>query len=51
MCNPTVAMVAISAGSAALQYKIGAEQQKAENNKQKRQNQKTKSKKKRKTNQ
>ena len=29
MCNPTVAMVAISAGSAALQYKIGKEQQEA----------------------
>ena len=29
MCNPTVAMVAISAGSAALQYKIGKEQQAA----------------------
>ena len=27
MCNPTVAMVAISAGSAALQYKIGKQQQ------------------------
>ena len=38
MCNPTVAMVAISAASAGLQYKMGKAQQEAQYAQQKRQN-------------
>ena len=38
MCNPTVAMVAISAASAGLQYKMGKAQQEAQYAQQKKQN-------------
>ena len=38
MCNPTVALVAISAASAGLQYKMGKAQQEAQYAQQKRQN-------------
>ena len=42
MCNPTVAMVAISAASAGLQYKVAKQQQQAAYEQQKRQKEQTK---------